>query len=88
MGLQNDRTFVALATVYRRINYGSVLQAFALQRTLDNMGIQNEIIQTHGLRGEILRNRKRFYLRHILELQLYSNIVGLVNCQQRAQSFV
>lgn len=80
MNLQNDRSCVALATAYRTINYGSVLQAFALQHALDDMGVQNEIIPMQGVMGKISINRKRFYLRHILDLPLYLNKVERVEC--------
>ena len=40
---------VAIITFHRAINYGAVLQAYALQKTLNNNNISSDIIDYRGL---------------------------------------
>jgi len=35
---------IGIITFHRAVNYGAVLQCFALQQTLDNIGVDNEVI--------------------------------------------
>lgn len=35
---------IGIITFHRAVNYGAVLQCFALQQTLDNIGVENEVI--------------------------------------------
>ncbi len=58
---------IGIITMHRVLNYGSALQAYALQRTLDNMGYDNEIIDYEFPRkGDIpLFVRLNLYLREL-----------------------
>ena len=59
---------VGIITTYRQANWGSVLQAYALQQVIDNMGFQSQIIdyaypnEFHYIRG---CKRSRSWLRNL-----------------------
>ncbi|MCM1082171.1 MAG: polysaccharide pyruvyl transferase family protein [Clostridium sp.] len=53
---------VAIASVYYYENYGSMLQAYATQKVLDKMGIENETINIDGISREINNKRKRYFI--------------------------
>ena len=68
---------VLLAEVYTKINYGTVLQAYALQRFMDEKKVPNEVIYMDGF-SRILRQRKfRYYVRNCTNISLYRAKRGL-----------
>ena len=62
-------------TYHNAINYGAVLQAYALQKTLFDLGIDDEIV-------DIKRNEKvyfrEFTIGKYLPSQIYNNIINLL----------
>ena len=39
-----ELSMIGIITFHRAVNYGAVLQCFALQQALDNIGAENEVI--------------------------------------------
>lgn len=58
---------IALVTCYFQPNYGSQLQAYATQRALDKLGMENETIRIDGLRNEINKAKYRYFLSRIFD---------------------
>ncbi len=56
----------AIVSCYFHPNYGSMLQAFATQMALDKLGVENETIDISGLRGEIAKAKRRYFVRACL----------------------
>lgn len=52
---------VALVTCYFQPNYGSMLQAYATQKILDNWNIPNETICIDGFAGEIKEAKLKYF---------------------------
>ena len=56
---------VAIASVHLKMNYGSMLQSMALQKALNKLNIENEIIDMTLLSKDIAKKRTAFYLTQI-----------------------
>ena len=69
---------IALAAVYEKINYGTVLQCFALQKVLESQKIDAKVIHRCGIQKLINKNRRNYYRHHALDLSLYKAKMGLV----------
>ncbi len=69
-------TKFGLAVVTNKLNYGSLLQTFALVHVLDKMKIDCEVIDQSGLKKSISANRRRYYLRHLVDISLYKAKAG------------
>ena len=69
---------VAIAGIYEKINYGTVLQCFALQKALEANQIDAKVINRKGIQKEISRNRRRYYRQHAVDISLYKAKLGLV----------
>lgn len=68
---------ILLAEIYTKINYGTALQAYALQRFLDEKGVANEVIAMEGF-SKVLRRRKlRYYLRNCTNFSLFRAKSGI-----------
>lgn len=61
---------VGIVSCYFIRNYGSVLQAYALQKFLDERNIENETICTAGFMPEINAFRARYFLSHVTDFAL------------------
>lgn len=69
---------VALITCYFQPNYGSILQAYATQLKLDELGVANETINIEGFKKEI-RNRKiKYFLKNIFSKDIVKDKAGFV----------
>lgn len=66
---------VALVTCYFHPNYGSMLQAYATQKILDEWKIPCENICIDGLKKEIDGSKKRFYLKQMANPQIFTGTV-------------
>ena len=66
---------VALVTCYFHPNYGSMLQAYATQKILDDWNIPCENICIDGLKKEIDGSKTRFYLKQIWNPQILTGTV-------------
>lgn len=64
---------VAIVSCYFMRNYGSVLQAYATQKILDNFGIENETICIKGLEKEIKLRKMKYFIGKILDLDTIKN---------------
>ena len=53
---------VAVASVHLKMNYGSMLQSLALQKALNKLNVDNEIIDMTLLSKDIAKKRAAFYL--------------------------
>lgn len=69
---------IEIAAVYNKINYGTVLQAYASQKVLDNLGYSNSIIDTRGLNKVFSMKKKKYFIRHIFEKDMLSSKIGFV----------
>lgn len=56
---------VGIVSCYFHPNYGSMLQAYATQKILDELGVENETICIDGIKGMLNRTKTRYYLRQI-----------------------
>lgn len=56
---------VGIVSCYFHPNYGSMLQAYATQKILDELGVENETICIDGIKGELNKTKTRHYLRQI-----------------------
>ena len=52
---------VGIMTMHRVLNYGSVLQAYALQHTIQAMGHHCELIDYHFPNEFFIRSKIKFY---------------------------
>lgn len=66
---------VGLVTCYFHPNYGSMLQAFATQKILDDWQIPCENIRIDGLKKEIDSAKTKFYLKQITNPQILSGTI-------------
>ncbi len=69
---------VAIASCHDKINFGSVLQAYATQRALEDMGVDALTIDKRGLGKAISKGRNGYYLEHIFDSELYKAKLGFV----------
>lgn len=69
---------VAIASCHDKINFGSVLQAYATQRALEDMGADALTIDKRGLGKAISKGRDGYYLEHLFDAELYKAKLGFV----------
>lgn len=69
---------VAIASCHDKINFGSVLQAYATQRALVDMGADALTIDKRGLGKAISKGRDGYYLEHLFDVELYKAKLGFV----------
>lgn len=55
---------ILIASCYNHRNYGSVLQAYATQKALDNLNIENKTICQSGFTSHINKAKIKYYIRH------------------------
>lgn len=60
-----DKSKIALVTCYFQPNYGSQLQAYATQKILDDLGVENETICIDGVLPEINKAKYKYFLSRI-----------------------
>ena len=56
---------VGIVSCYFKHNYGSMLQAYATQKILDDWNIENETINLENLNKEISKGKRKYYLSQI-----------------------
>lgn len=66
---------VAIVSCYFQKNYGSMLQAYATQKILDDLNIENETICIDGLRKEINKKKINHYAKQIFNPQVITGTV-------------
>ncbi len=60
----------AIVSCYFQPNYGSMLQAYATQKALDLLGVENETICIDGLKQKINKRKYRYYLKQITKREV------------------
>lgn len=68
---------VAIVCCYFKHNYGSMLQAYATQKILDDFGIQNEIINIDE-NVDFLRGKRKYYLSQALNFSFIRTKFGMI----------
>lgn len=74
---------VAIASCPDKVNYGSVLQSYALQRFVERLGYETHTIDKSGLGAEIARGRRMYYAENLLNFDLYHAKLGFVGHRVR-----
>lgn len=64
---------VAIVSCYFMKNYGSVLQAYATQKILDDFEIENETICIDGLNKAIRNEKLKYFFSKILDIDVVKN---------------
>lgn len=64
---------VAIVSCYFMKNYGSMLQAYATQKILDEMGVDNETICIDGLNKEIKNVKLKYFFNKMLDGDVVKN---------------
>lgn len=70
-----DRIMIALVTCYFHPNYGSMLQAYATQKIMQEWNLPCENICIDGLKKEIDGSKIRFYLKQVNNPQVLSGTI-------------
>ena len=68
---------VGIVSCYFKHNYGSMLQAFATQQFLDNIGIENETINIER-NIDFAKGKKKYYITQITNLTFIKYKLGMV----------
>lgn len=68
---------VGIVSCYFKYNYGSMLQAYATQQVLDNMGIENETINIDE-NIDFARGKKKYYFTQITNIPFIKAKIGMV----------
>ncbi len=69
---------VGIVSCYFKHNYGSMLQAIATQKILDDWGIPNETINLEKLEQEIAKGKRKYYLSQIFNFSFIKAKLGMV----------
>ncbi len=69
---------IAIASCYAQHNYGSMLQAYATQKILDILGIDNETIDTTGINKEIQKKKNKYFLKAAFTSDILLYKMGMV----------
>lgn len=72
---------VGTITYHRAVNYGAVLQTFALQKVLDKLGVENEVIDYRADYIEWIY--KPFCMRNVKNIKDFMRVVGGANIKYR-----
>ena len=68
---------VGIVSCYFKHNYGSMLQAYATQQILDNMGIENETINVDE-NIDFINGKKKYYITQIANLSFIKSKLGMI----------
>lgn len=77
---------VAIVSCYFQKNYGSALQAYATQKILDQIGIDNETIRIEGIEHEIKKSKYKHYLKQLANLDIVIGKLGYINIRLRKKN--
>lgn len=69
---------VGIVSCYFQKNYGSMLQAYATQKILDDLGIENETICVDGFKNELNKSKLKHYLWRITEFEVIREKTGFI----------
>ena len=68
---------VGIVSCYFQHNYGSMLQAYATQKALDKLGIENETINIEGFNGEIKKAKIKYFIKASLTSDILLSKLGM-----------
>ena len=68
---------VAIVSCYFKHNYGSMLQAYATQKILDDMNIENETINI-SKNEDFSRGKKKYYMSQITDFSFIKSKMGMI----------
>lgn len=68
---------VGIVSCYFKHNYGSMLQAYATQKILDDMGIENETINIDE-NIDFANGKKKYYMEQIFNFQFIKSKFGMI----------
>ena len=68
---------VGIVSCYFKNNYGSMLQAYATKRILDNNGIENETINIDNNK-DFSKGKKKYYLTQIFNFNFIKSKFGMI----------
>lgn len=69
---------IGLASIYSKINYGTVLQAYATQAVIRLLGYDCETINTKCIDAEYKKKRSLYFLKHIFERNMILSKYGFI----------
>lgn len=69
---------VGIVSCYFKHNYGSMLQAYATQKILEDWGIPNETINLEKLDAQIAKGKRKYYLSQIFNFSFIKAKIGMV----------
>lgn len=68
---------VAIVSCYFKHNYGSMLQAYATQKVLDDMNIENETINI-SKNEDFTKGKKKYYKSQIMDISFIKSKMGMI----------
>ena len=71
------RRKVGIVSCYFKHNYGSMLQSYATQQFLDNLGLENETINIEQ-NIDFSRGKKKYYISQILNYKFIKSKLGMI----------
>ncbi|MEG0523162.1 MAG: polysaccharide pyruvyl transferase family protein [Erysipelotrichaceae bacterium] len=69
---------IGIVSCYFKHNYGSMLQSYATQKVLDNLGYENETINIDGFNHEISKAKKKYFIKAAFTSNILSSKIGMV----------
>lgn len=72
---------IAIVSCYFQKNYGSVLQALATQKIIDEYGIENVTIRYDGLEPQIKKQKYKYYARQLLNPEIVLGKLGYIKAR-------
>ena len=69
---------VGIVSCYFKHNYGSMLQAYATQKILEDWNVPNETIHLEKLNHEIARGKRKYYLSQIFNFSFIKAKYGMI----------
>lgn len=68
---------VGIVSCYFQHNYGSMLQAYATQKALDKLNVENETINIEGFNGEIKKAKIKYFIKASLTSDILLSKLGM-----------
>lgn len=68
---------VGIVSCYFQHNYGSMLQAYATQKALDKLNVENETINIEGFNGEIKKAKIKYFIKASLTSDILVSKLGM-----------
>lgn len=69
---------IAIASCHDKFNFGSMLQAYATERAIAELGFDVETIDKRGIGKDIAKGRNAYYLENLFNAALYKAKIGFV----------